>query len=131
MPAPSGRGADDQAGRHAPPAAALPPLPQARELAGAVLGPARSRVVAVCGFVALQGGDPGGFGAPAAAGRAVLAAAGAGFTAGVLGLNVSYADLLIRFGRLDEARHLTAKVLDLADVMPGPGSSSGTGPGPA
>jgi ATP/maltotriose-dependent transcriptional regulator MalT len=144
------------------PAAALPLLAQARELAGPALGPASSRAAAIWGYVALQAGDPAGFSATAATGRAVLAAprarlsdfnaswgalasftsaavllehfpeaeqaytaafgaaeqAGADFTAGVLGLNVSYAEMLIRLGRLDEAVGRTAKVLDLADVMP-------------
>ncbi|HEY1918024.1 MAG TPA: AAA family ATPase [Streptosporangiaceae bacterium] len=144
------------------PAAALPLLSRARELAAPVLGSARSRATAVWGFVALQGGDPTGFAATATAGRSVLAASrtrlsdftaswgalasytssavllehlpeaeqaykaaldtaeksGADLTAGVLGLDVSYADLLIRMGRLEDALRLTAKVLDLADVMP-------------
>ena len=43
---------------------------------------------------------------------------GASLTAGVLGLNTTYADLLLRLGRLDEALRLTSGILELSDVMP-------------
>lgn len=142
------------------PTAALPYLAKARDMARA--GAAGSRVAAVWGFVALQAGDPSGFGDTAVAGRAVLAAprshladftttwgalasfavsarvlehfgdaeraytagleaaeqAGAGLTAGALGLSVSYAELLMRLGKLAEALDVTARVLGLSDVMP-------------
>jgi len=144
------------------PAAALPLLAQARELAGAVPGRSRLRATALWGFVALQAGDPAGFTEVTAASQDVLAApsehlrdftttwgtlasyavsatlterfseaehayttalgaaeqSGASLTAGVLGLSVSYAVLLLRLGRLDEALRLTSRVLQLSDVMP-------------
>lgn len=144
------------------PAAALPILAQARELAGPAPGRSQSRAAALWGFVALQAGDPVGFAEVSTASQAVLAApvahlrdftttwgtlasyavsatlterfpeaehayataldaaeqSGASLTAGVLGLNVSYAVLLLRLGRLDEALRLTSKVLQLSDVMP-------------
>ncbi|MBV9450121.1 MAG: AAA family ATPase [Streptosporangiaceae bacterium] len=140
------------------PAAALPILAQARELAG----PNGTRAPTLWGFVALQAGDPSGMDGIAAASRAVLAAprahlsdftttwgalasfavcatlterfahaeqacaaaleaaeqAGAGRTAGSLGLSVAYAELLLRLGRLPEALSLTAAVLELRDAMP-------------
>lgn len=145
------------------PAAALPLLDAARDLArsGPVL--VRSRAAAVRGFIALQAGDPAGFDDIATEGRAILAApgahlsdftttwgalasfavsagllerfadadrafraglaaaeqAGADLTAGTLGLNVSYAEMLLRVGRLKEALRHTSKVLDLSDVTPG------------
>lgn len=54
------------------PAAALPLLPAARELAGAGSAATRARVAAICGFVALQAGDPSGLDDIAALGSAVL-----------------------------------------------------------
>jgi ATP/maltotriose-dependent transcriptional regulator MalT len=43
---------------------------------------------------------------------------GASLTMGIASLNVCYATLLSRLGRLDEAHRLTSRVLDLCDVMP-------------
>jgi DNA-binding CsgD family transcriptional regulator len=144
------------------PAAALPILAQARELAGAEPVPSRARATALWGFVALQAGDPAGFGEVTATSRTILTTPGAhlpdftttwgvlasfavsamltehfpqaeqaytaaldaaeqseaSLTAGLLGLSVSYAELLLRLGRLPQALGLTAKVLDLSDVMP-------------
>jgi ATP/maltotriose-dependent transcriptional regulator MalT len=144
------------------PAAAVPILARARDMAGEAPCRSKPRANAMWGFATLQAGDPAGFTEVAAASRDVLAApdahlrdftttwgtlasfavsamlterfpeaeqayvtalgaaerSGASLTAGVLGLNVSYAALLLRLGRLDEALHLTSRVLDLADVMP-------------
>ena len=146
------------------PAAALPILAQARELAGHGPMPSQSglRATALWGFVALQTGDPAGFAEVTAASRAVLAAplahlpdytttwgtlasfavsatltehfheaehafttafgaaeqSGASLMAGVFGLSVSYAELLLRLGRLEEALRLTSRVLELSDVIP-------------
>jgi DNA-binding CsgD family transcriptional regulator len=144
------------------PAAAVPILARARDMAGEASCRSGSRASAMWGLATLQAGDPAGFTEVAAASQGVLAVpeahlrdftttwgtlasfavsamlterfteaeqayttalgvaerSGASLTAGVLGLNVSYAALLLRLGRLNEALHLTSGVLDLADVMP-------------
>ena len=51
-------------------------------------------------------------------GLAAAERAGASLTTGMLGLTVSYADLLLRLGRLAEALSLTTRVLDLPGIMP-------------
>jgi DNA-binding CsgD family transcriptional regulator len=99
------------------PAAALPVLNRARELAADAPGPARTRTTALWGFVALQAGDPSGLAGLAAAGRAVLAAPRAHLsdyttTWGVLASYAASATLVERF---DESGQAYAIALETAE----------------
>jgi DNA-binding CsgD family transcriptional regulator/tetratricopeptide (TPR) repeat protein len=90
------------------PAAALPLLDRARELAVAVPGPIRARVTALRGFIALQSGDPAGLPGIDLAGPDVLAAprgqlSGYATTWGALTSFAVSSMLVERFGDADQA----------------------------
>jgi DNA-binding CsgD family transcriptional regulator len=99
------------------PAAALPLLARARELAEAAPEPIRARVAALWGFVALQAGDPSGIDGVALAGRDVLTAPRGRLTdyATTWGALASFAVSAMLVERLAEADQACATALDAAE----------------